>query len=190
MNPQLGSLGLAPQGMEYNEKFLSPEEERRIVSELTRVEENSWSKIRMRGIFAKRTMLCYGFHYISTSRSLCTAPPIPDFLKELREKCAGSVGASPEDFSQVIVSRYPIGAGINWHCDAPIFGDVIMGISVKAVCRMLFRRDGVRSYKLVLEPKSLLILKGEARHFWLHRIPPVKALRFSITFRSLRQQAE
>jgi alkylated DNA repair dioxygenase AlkB len=36
-----------------------------------------------------------------------------------------------------------------------------------------------------LQPRSIYILAGEARTDWEHSIPPLNALRYSITFRTL-----
>jgi hypothetical protein len=41
-------------------------------------------------------------------------------------------------------------------------------------------------WETVLEPGSAYVLAGEARWSWQHHIPPTPALRYSITFRTLR----
>ena len=54
---------------------------------------------------------------------------------------------------------------------------------------MRFRRDkeGVRrTFELELEPRSGYVLAGEARNAWQHHVPSAKALRYSITLRTLR----
>ena len=54
---------------------------------------------------------------------------------------------------------------------------------------MRLRREqgGVRqTFELELEPRSGYVLAGEARIAWQHHVPPAKALRYSITFRTLR----
>jgi alkylated DNA repair dioxygenase AlkB len=47
------------------------------------------------------------------------AAPIPVELEWLRERCAGLMGREPEELVQLLVSRYPPGAGIGWHRDLP-----------------------------------------------------------------------
>jgi alkylated DNA repair dioxygenase AlkB len=42
---------------------------------------------------------------------------------------------------------------------------------------------------LPLAPRSAYILDGEARELWLHSIRPGESLRYSITFRTLRERA-
>jgi alkylated DNA repair dioxygenase AlkB len=41
--------------------------------------------------------------------------------------------------------------------------------------------------KVSLESRSAYLLSGPARSDWEHSIPPVDALRYSITFRNLRE---
>jgi alkylated DNA repair protein (DNA oxidative demethylase) len=54
---------------------------------------------------------------------------------------------------------------------------------------MRFQRTaaGVRRvFALELEPRSAYVLAGQARSAWQHSITPTKALRYSLTFRTLR----
>ena len=84
--------------------------------------------------------------------------------------------------------RYSPGATIGWHRDAPGF-DVVVGISLGAACRFRFRRGETRAWEtmeLLLQPRSIYVLDGAARSEWQHSIPAVKALRYSITFRSMK----
>jgi DNA oxidative demethylase len=41
-----------------------------------------------------------------------------------------------------------------------------------------------RSAAIQLAPRSLYLLTGSARSQWQHTIPPVKELRYSMTFRT------
>ena len=85
--------------------------------------------------------------------------------------------------------RYDPGAGIGWHRDRPQFDEVI-GVSLGAPVTMAFRRrraDGkFDRVKLPLVPRSAYLLSGEVRSGWQHGIAAHDALRFSLTFRSLR----
>ena len=50
------------------------------------------------------------------------------------------------------------------------------------------RRGGARDRAAVeLPPRSIYLLTGAARTDWQHTIPPVKEVRWSITFRTLRR---
>jgi alkylated DNA repair dioxygenase AlkB len=43
-------------------------------------------------------------------------------------------------------------------------------------------------WEVTLEPRSGYVLAGDARRSWEHSIPPTKELRYSITFRTLRER--
>jgi alkylated DNA repair dioxygenase AlkB len=94
-----------------------------------------------------------------------------------------------EAIQEVLVTRYPPGAGIGWHRDAPMFGATVLGVSLAGCCRMRFQRTvgGERhTTEAVLRPRSSYVLTGAARFAWQHSIPSTKELRFSITFRTLK----
>jgi hypothetical protein len=105
----------------------------------------------------------------------------------------GSLRASLIMSHEVLVTKYPPGAGIGWHRDAPAF-DIIVGVSLLSECTMQFRpwpatRNApkrTRSLAHVLEPRSAYILRGSSRTRWQHHVPPAKMRRLSITFRTLR----
>ena len=83
---------------------------------------------------------------------------------------------------------FDAGAGIGWHRDKAVFGEVV-GISLLAPCTFRLRRpegDGWERVALTAEPRSAYLLSGPSRSEWEHSIPPVDALRYSITYRNLR----
>jgi len=88
----------------------------------------------------------------------------------------------------VLINKYEPGAPIGRHRDRPVFAKVV-GVSLLAPCVFRLRRRmgaGFERNSLVLEPRSAYLLAGPARTVWEHSIPPVEALRYSITFRSFR----
>ncbi|HKA08972.1 MAG TPA: alpha-ketoglutarate-dependent dioxygenase AlkB, partial [Candidatus Dormibacteraeota bacterium] len=75
---------------------------------------------------------------------------------------------------RTLVQRYPPGASIGWHRDAPAFGAVI-GISLLSSCRMRFQRGSGQERQLAaldLPPRSVYVLDGSVRTAWQHSIPP------------------
>jgi alkylated DNA repair dioxygenase AlkB len=89
----------------------------------------------------------------------------------------------------VLVTEYGPGAGIGWHRDKGVFGEIV-GLSLLAPCVFRLRRAvGTRweRVNVVAEPRSAYLLSGAARTTWEHSIPAVDALRYSITFRTLRE---
>jgi alkylated DNA repair dioxygenase AlkB len=82
-----------------------------------------------------------------------------------------------------------------------MFGDVIAGVSLLGGCTMKLRpyvspkelpaRHEPRrtSHTIELAPRSGYVISGAARRDFEHSIPAVRALRYSITFRTLRSPA-
>ena len=176
-----------PEGLLYREDFVTAEEEARLLSVLSSLE---FRAVVMRGQAARRTVRMFGLDYDYERGELVPAEPLPASMAWLRDRCAEWMERDPADLVQILVSRYPEGAGIGWHRDAPMFGSKIAGVSLLAPCRMRFQRTvkGVRSVaELELAPRSAYLLTGKARWSWQHSIPATKSLRYSVTFRTLRR---
>ena len=176
----------APQGLVYEPELLSEAEERGL---LDRIEALEFEEIRMHGVVAKRTARHFGFDYDYERRGLITdAEPIPDWLLPARALAATLADVEADKLVEALVQRYPPAAQIGWHRDAPMFGTVV-GVSLLAPARLRLRRDvdGEReTFELELAPRSGYAFAGEARTKWQHHVPPTKSLRYSITFRTLR----
>ena len=176
-----------PEGLVYREHFIDSGEEARLLAEL---EELEFRTVEMRGQVARRTVRHFGLDYEYESGTLVPADLLPEPMSWLRDRCAALMERDPADLVQILVSRYPPGAGIGWHRDAPMFGSRIAGVSLLSPCRMRFQRTvgGVRSTAAIeLAPRSAYRLSGKARWSWQHSIPAAKALRYSITFRTLKR---
>ena len=176
-----------PEGLTYVDDFVSADEERALLRAL---EGLDYRTIEMRGQTARRTVRHFGLDYAYESAELTPGEPLPEPMLWLRDRCADLMERGPADLVQVLISRYPPGAGIGWHRDAPMFGSKIAGVSLLAPCRMRFQRTvgGARSVaELELAPRSAYLLSGKARWSWQHSIPATKALRYSVTFRTLRR---
>jgi alkylated DNA repair dioxygenase AlkB len=179
--------GDLPRGFLYHPEMLSEAEERELVTELGRVE---FSAVIMRGQVARRRTAHFGWLYGYESWRITPGPPVPDFLVPLRTRVSTLAGVAPEALAEVMLTEYPPGAGIGWHRDAPQFG-VVVGVSLLSECRMRFQRGrGTEreTWAVTLAPRSAYVLTGEARQQWQHSIPPIRALRFSVTFRTVRGQ--
>jgi DNA oxidative demethylase len=177
-------------GLTYIEDFLSEDEERGV---LAAIEPLDYRAVTMHGQTARRTVRMFGLDYDYSSHDLVPADPLPSELQWVRERAAGLIERDPGDLVQILVSRYPPGAGIGWHRDAPMFGSKIVGVSLLAPARMRFQRKikGEREVEAIeLAPRSAYVLAGAARWSWQHTIPATKELRYSITFRTLRRERE
>ena len=187
MPPRVPQSEELPDGLVYREGFVSAEEERGLLATLG---DMSFAAVTMRGQTARRTVRHFGLDYAYETGERVPTEPLPDAMVWLRDRCAALMERQPADLVQVLVSRYPPGAGIGWHRDAPMFGSKIAGVSLGAPCRMRFQRTvrGQRSVAaLELAPRSAYLLAGKARWSWQHSIPATKELRYSVTFRTLRR---
>jgi alkylated DNA repair dioxygenase AlkB len=176
-----------PRGLVYEPDLLTKREAAELVTELERL---NFQPIRMHGVVAKRSARHFGVDYDYERRSITReVDPIPAWLLSARAAGAALAGLEPDVLVEALVQRYPVGAQIGWHRDAPMFGTVV-GVSLLAPARMRFRRDvdGARqTFELELAPRSGYVLADEARTQWQHHVPPAKALRYSVTFRTLRR---
>ncbi|HYC58028.1 MAG TPA: alpha-ketoglutarate-dependent dioxygenase AlkB [Thermoanaerobaculia bacterium] len=179
---------MSPPGFAYTPDFLSAQNERELLGE---IETYPFHEVVMRGQAARRTVIHFGWDYDYEGWKITPATPPSPRLRELADRCAAIADIAPESLEQFLVARYPPGATIGWHRDAPMFGTPVIGISLGSPCTMKFRRkvgDGYEQAKHVLEPRSLYLLGGEARTQWQHSIPPIKELRYSISMRTLRKR--
>ena len=115
---------------------------------------------------------------------------MPEFLSRVRDAAAHFSGAPSAALQQVLVTEYASGAAIGWHKDRPVFGEVV-GVSLLAPCTFRFRRKagvGWERRSFVADPRSAYLLQGPSRTEWEHSIPAVENLRYSITFRTLRDK--
>jgi DNA oxidative demethylase len=176
-----------PEGLVYRPELLSRDEESELLGVL---EELRFDPIVLHGQAARRTGRHFGLDYDYEARTPLPGEPVPDWLEPVRARAAEMSGFAPEELVEILVQRYPPGATIGWHRDAPAFGTVI-GLSLGGACRLRFQRGkGAerRVWEVLLEPRSGYVLAGKSRTSWQHSIPPTKELRYSITFRTLRKR--
>ena len=174
-----------PQGIRTAPDVLTVPQEREL---LERFETLRWEEISFHGQVARRTARHFGLGYDYQSRVPLPGDQIPDWLEPPRRAAAALAQVTPESLVEILVQRYPPGAGIGWHRDAPAFG-LVVGLSLHGPARLRLRRGRQgerRTWEVRLEPRSGYLLADEARWRWEHSIPPGKELRYSITFRTLR----
>jgi alkylated DNA repair dioxygenase AlkB len=181
----LEPLPLLPEGLEYRAELVSPEEEAELLKRLC---ELDFREYEFHGHFGKRRVVSFGLHYGTNESTARNTEDIPGFLLTLRQKAAEFARLAPSELQQALVTEYTPGAGIGWHRDRPAYRDVI-GVSFSSSCRFRFRRKRSSSWErasLIVEPRSIYLLRGPARTEWQHSIPPAERLRYSVTFRSMR----
>ena len=182
-------------GLTYIEDCISDEEHANLISTIDNI---TWMSS------LKRRVQHYGYVYDYKNAASFVASnknnyigELPDFLQELGKRLVDEkIFLQQPD--QVIVNEYLPGQGIANHIDCvPCFGDTVVSLSLGSQCVMDFKRIGKTEivYKL-LKPKSIVIMKGEARYDWSHGIRKnmsdvigkdriERGRRISITFRNI-----
>lgn len=174
-----------PEGFRYRPELLSPEEERLLLEQMAGL---PFREFEFQGYTGKRRVVSFGWEYDFNERTLRPAEPLPEYLLPVRKRAAEFAGLAPEALPHVLITEYAPGAGIGWHRDKGVFGEVV-GISLGSACRFRLRRKAGERWERVslqLEPRSAYLLRGPARTEWEHSIPEAEALRYSLTFRTLR----
>jgi alkylated DNA repair dioxygenase AlkB len=178
-----------PEGMRYQSGIITAADERELVAF---IETLPLKPFEFAGGFrGNRRIASFGWRYDYQAQQLAESKPIPADLLALRRKAARFAGRDPESFQQALVTEYAPGAGIGWHKDKAMFGDIV-GISVLAPCNFRLRRRQGTTWErasLPAEPRSAYLLSGPARSVWEHSIPPLDELRYSVTFRNFARTA-
>lgn len=173
-----------PPGFDYWPDVLSAFEQAAVVEQLQRLD---FRPNEHRGHQGFRQIAAFGRRYDHEGRRLEKAEPWPAFLKALLVRLTGRLDLDETAFVQALVNEYAPGAGIGWHRDRPVYGE-ILGVSFLAPCVLRLRQragTGWRRSAGPLASGSAYRLSGEARTDWEHSISPMTALRYSITFRTL-----
>jgi len=113
----------------------------------------------------------YGYRYQNSTGSVFRIGELPPWATELALRLHKD-GFFPSVPDQMVVNDYKPGSGIFAHIDQAAFGDMVASVSLGSTCVMQFSRVGADpEEEILLEPRSLLLLSGEARWNWRHGIP-------------------
>jgi len=181
-----------PDGLTYLANYIQEDEAERLVREIGAA---PWRTD------LKRRVQHYSYRYDYKARQARREGylgPLPDLFQNLAERL-NSEGHFQSVPDQVIINEYQPGQGISAHIDCqPCFGETIASLSLLSACVMRFASQrSSRHMDLLLQPNSLLVMAGEARHEWTHAIPARKTdlvdgqksqrtQRISLTFRQMR----
>ena len=176
-----------PDGMRYQDEFLSRDEEASLVGIIERL---PLANMKYQQYEALRRVVSYGGQYDFSAQRLNEAEPLPSWLDPLRERAGLWAGIAPDAFTQALIAEYQPGTPLGWHRDVPDFEDIV-GISLGGDAVMRFRpypheKGDRRGLKLALPPRSIYLLRGASRWAWQHAVSPTKSLRYSITLRTAR----
>jgi len=174
------------EGLRYRSALIAEADENELISHVRKL---PFLEFDFHGFKGKRRVVSFGYHYDFSGQQLRKTEDIPNFLLPLRACASEFANLAPESLSHALVTEYAPGAGIGWHRDRPVFGEVI-GISLLSPCVLRFRRKVGEKWervKVPAAPRSAYHLSGTARLVWQHSIAPMETLRYSITFRSMRE---
>ncbi len=176
-----------PAGFRYAPDVIELAEEAQLIDAFA---DLPFKEFEFHGYLGKRRVVSFGFRYDFNSGELQEAAPMPAFLLPVRERAAAFAGLTPGRLVQALVTEYRPGTSIGWHRDRPHYDDVI-GISLSSPCTFRLRRkrgNGWERAAMRLDPRSVYLMCGPSRWEWEHSIPAVDGLRYSITFRSARDE--
>jgi alkylated DNA repair dioxygenase AlkB len=153
----------------------------------------------------QRRVQHYGYRYDYKGRKVDPAlylGPLPAWAQALALRLHQE-GWFAEVPDQLIVNEYQPGQGISKHVDCvPCFGPTVASLSLGSGCVMELARGKTGDrVALFLEPRSLVVLRDEARFRWTHAVPARKTdrvngrslargRRVSLTFRKVLLKAE
>lgn len=183
-------------GLIYIHEFVTEEEQKSLIET---IDSLPWLTD------LKRRTQHYGYKYDYTKKQIDSSMflgPIPEWIQPFSKRLVDlkHFDKLPD---QVIVNEYLPGQGISRHRDCvPCFGDTIASLSLGSPCLMEFEHIGSSKVGgMMLGPRSLLILTGEARYDWMHAIPArredtfrqetfVRGRRVSLTFRTIKHEGQ
>lgn len=176
-------------GLVYIPDFITENEEKDILNYCYECKEHEWNTS------LKRRTIHFGHEYNYKASNINKTIDIPTIFKNIIEKIHSN-HISSLDFDQIIVNEYTTGQGISAHIDhIKHFDNTIISLSCGSHCEMVFTEKNKPSnvVKIILEPRSMVILRDDARYKWTHSIPSRKSdngrkrtTRLSLTFRKIK----
>ena len=200
--PVAGALPEADRGWErveladaevaYWGGFFAPEEAQALFDGLRAEIRWERQRVRIRGreVDCPRLTGWEGDEAYSYSGLTLRPAPWTPRVTAVRRRVEAALG---ERFNSVLANLYRDGADrLGWHADdEPELGPapVIASASFGAPRRFLLRpKRGGASAPFVLEPGSLLVMRGATQRHWLHSVPPTRrpvGPRINLTFRRI-----
>jgi len=191
-------------GLVYISEFVSEEEEKKLVQT---IDSHPFCNV------IRRRQQFYGETYYHTTHSEPNLQPLSEdkdtsykLPMESMQWLIDKIKALPyglfdrkdgEEPTQCLVNEYRHNYGISSHFDDPeAFGSTIASVSLIDPIYFTMKKpkeltntctDIEKEVKLYLEPRSLLILQGEARYLWRHGITKARLIHHPFTDEILRR---
>jgi alkylated DNA repair dioxygenase AlkB len=139
MAQQLGLFGggpALPPGFNYQPDLLTAAEESDLIDNVKLL---PFQEVVFHGYVGNRRVVSFGWQYDFNEEALRKTDDIPSFLRSLRQTAARFADMPAAELQHVLVTKYAPGAGIGWHRDKGVFGQVV-GISLLSPCIFRLRR--------------------------------------------------
>ena len=181
-----------PNGFVYHPDFITEAEEIHLLKIISTL---SLEPMQFHEYEARRKVLSFGKGWSFTDQVLKKGKDIPVAFDFLVDKLVLHLSLPKQDIAQFLITEYPVGSVINWHRDAPPF-DIIAGVSLLSDCTFKLRphdkakQNRKATIPLTVKRRSLYTLQGEAKSEWQHSTAPAKQVRFSLTFRTLKNNSK
>lgn len=178
-----------PEGFYYTSDFITETEESNLLDAISTIELGA---MKFHQYEARRRVASFGHGWSFTEHKLKKANEIPKSFDFLIDKVSHHLQVKTQALAQLLVTEYPVGSVINWHRDAPPF-DIIAGVSLLSDCIFRLRphdkekQQRNATISLPVQRRSLYSMQGIAREAWQHSTMPVKKVRYSLTFRTLKK---
>jgi alkylated DNA repair dioxygenase AlkB len=178
-------------GLTYLPDYVGADDAERLLAEIDR---QPWLSD------LQRRVQHYGYRYDYKARKADASlylGPLPDWAAALARRLhrEGWFDRLPD---QLIVNEYQPGQGISKHVDCvPCFDATVASLSLGSGCILEMANARARAkVPLYLEPRSLVVLRKDARYRWTHAVPARKkdvidgkerprGRRVSLTFRKV-----
>lgn len=178
-------------GLTYITDYITPAQEAELISI---IDQQPWLTD------LKRRVQHYGWKYDYTAKRVDESMRLGNLPEWLLGCCEGLKEQVyfPKIPDQVIINEYQPGQGIEAHIDCvPCFEETIASISLGSPALMDFMHSKTnQKISVLLEPRGLFVINGDARYIWKHGIAGRKtdkingqvfsrSRRISMTFRNV-----
>lgn len=167
-----------PPEIRVHPEVITAGEERDLIAEFEKLD---WKTLHEHEVLVRRKVYRPG-----TDR-------LPWALEPVIPRAARAMKIKPDEIAEVQILHYPKGAGIGWHQDSDVPGEVVAALTLQSGCMMKFRHEVGSQYELFrteVPDRSIYVLSGESPWEWQHNIASHQTPRYCVRFRTLGNPAE
>ncbi|GAB0087742.1 alpha-ketoglutarate-dependent dioxygenase alkB homolog 6 [Sergentomyia squamirostris] len=155
-----------PETVIYIPNFITSDEERQILAAVASAPKPKWTQL------LNRRLINYGG---VPHKNGMIAEQLPKWLQTYIDKINNLGILEDKKANHVLVNEYQPGQGIMPHTDGPLFHPVISTISCGSHTVLHLQKtsatvEDVQMCEILVEPRSLLLIKDDAYHNYLHSI--------------------